>query len=918
MMRLKTHCLFLIGLSVSLFSLRAQTIPERMPVLFKLKWEQPAQKIALIASFNHFDKNADLLTGPDSAGIWRIEKKLPYGKYEYRFLIDDRIYLRDPANPVFGGVHSNSILYLDPPPQPHTELLSPQPGERVEKLPLTIQVKFFPGTQTDKPDTRKSLCQVDGRSLRLKYDRKVQVLWSRVHALPEGEHRLKVQIQDKKKNRARAVQTIFVVKDRNEPPVAEAGYTLFCRPNQPLRLNGGLSYDPDLDDIWQYQWVRLDSTTGLQFDAGQNTAFPKVRFSAAGDYRFSLRVSDGKQWSAPDTTTVYCRSFPETFAEFQLFAKQVPASRPLRSVSVAGEFNRWQPDRDFLQPTADSARWMLRKPLRPGQYEYKYVLNSTVWIPDPANPVQVEDGWQGVNSVLTVPPLFPEQLHWEFKLRRHSFALQNIPPYPFDLIPDNNNPEALSADADSLHLVYSKPGSYFLYALPDSAGQIRPPHTFLIENAGNGSMKLLDFHQPPGWARRAVVYQIYLRVFGPDSTKPGTLRDLIARLDYLNDLGVNCVWLMPIMESPTEHGYTPVNYFRIDPDYGTLKDFDQLVAELHRRGMKLFFDFIANHSSDQHRYFLSAWQNPKSVFRHWYRWQGRYHYEFHNDWDQLPNLNYDNPNVRHFILQVAKFWIDRGVDGLRCDAAWGVPHDFWKDFRRCVKNWNPQVVLLDEVLPRDPAFHDLEFDMSYDTDFYGNVLDVFRGKKSVEGLRFGLQKTRKNYPPQVVDFRYIENQDMERFIKQFGAEATRAAAVLLFTLPGMPLVYYGQEIGLTEMRGHMKWDSTGNALFYFYRKLIHLRTKKVAFSDRNVIFLNVNYPKKVLAFTRTNGADMFLVLINFSSQPLSIQADIPPGKTAYWVFGSRNPGPGIHWIDPHQVSLGAYGFLIAKFDSPLK
>ena len=237
----------------------------------------------------------------------------------------------------------------------------------------------------------------------------------------------------------------------------------------------------------------------------------------------------------------------------------------------------------------------------------------------------------------------------------------------------------------------------------------------------------------------------------------------------------------------------------------------------------------------------------------------------------MPNLNYDNPNVRHFMLKVARFWAKQGVDGFRADAAWGVPHRFWKDLRRAVKVINPDIALLDEVLPREVSFHDEEFDLSYDTDFYGNLLDVFNRRKPLSALVYGMEKTRRNYPEGIVDFRYIENQDLPRFITQFGAGPTRVASALLLTTPGMPLIYYGQELGLTKKRPQMHWTSVRNPYFNWYRQLISLRKDYRTLRRGKIVFLDNSAPERVMSFARISGKERLYVFLNFSDQETEVQ-----------------------------------------------
>ncbi len=885
---------------------------DSLRVRFELRWPHPAQSITLVGSFNHWDAAADSLHFAARDSLWWVEKVLPYGEYQYRFLVDGKRYLRDPANPYFGGENSNSLLYLDPPEKPHMQWLVPQPGERITRFPFRLQIRFLPGNRTDKLDTRRSSCTIDGVPVKLKYSRKKKIAWADVGHLNEGIHLLTVRLHDVKRHSTREQKLIFYVDVKNLPPVAEAGYDVFCRPGEPVALNGGRSYDPDLDEIQEIRWEPVTRSGQLRFVTRRDTLFPKVVCSAVGDYPVRLQLSDGKHPPVADTVWVHCRTFPRTAAHFRLNVKSLSLPQPVQEVAVAGEFNRWQSQVDLLTDADGDGIWELEKLLPPGQYEYKFVINRQQWIPDPANPLQVEDGWEGVNSVLTVPPFFRIPLRWEFRLTREGILTRVLPRRPFTWVADGNNTVVHKLEVEQPWWPSTREGNDFVYAIAESAAVAYPPQPFLLKNEGHGALHIVDFTQAPGWARQAITYQIYLRRFGKDSTRTATLRQIAEQLDYFQELGVTALWLMPIMESVTPHGYTPVNYFAVEPDYGTLADFDTLVQRLHRRGMKLIFDFVANHSSDQHPFFLSAWWNPQSLFRNWYVWLGNHRYAYHNDWDQLPNLNYGNPNVRHYILQVAKFWAQHGVDGFRCDAAWGVPHDFWKDFRRQVKSWNPRILLIDEVLPRDPAYHRWEFDMSYDTDFYGNVLDVFRGKKSVAALRFGLQKTRLNYPASTVDLRYLENQDLPRFIAEFGEPATRAAATLLFTLPGMPLIYYGQEMGAKKMRGAMPWEEVGNSLFRFYRRLTHLRKKYRAFTTGELEFLSVAGSNQVLAYLRQAGEHRFLVLINFSSQSQDFSLSRADFQGLNYVFGDVELGPGIHHFRAEQLHLNSYGFLILR------
>ena len=399
--------------------------------------------------------------------------------------------------------------------------------------------------------------------------------------------------------------------------------------------------------------------------------------------------------------------------------------------------------------------------------------------------------------------------------------------------------------------------------LKDETGK-SSQQTFVL-NANNGSVKIRNFSESPDWAKDAIVYEVFIRQF----SELENLKGLTEKIPYLKSLGINCIYLMPIYESPTDDGYGISNLFRLEKDYGTMADFQILINKAHRAGIKVLLDFVASHSSDQHPYFRSAFINPYSVFRNWYRWHTSesiktYHsYEFHNDRDRLPNLNYENPNVRLYIINAAKFWANLGVDGFRCDDVWTITHDFWKLFRRTLKNINPDFLLIGEALPRSPLFHKDEFDMSYDTDFLDNLLDFLDNKKPLSAIEHAKKKTSKNYPPQALNLRYLENYDMERFINLYGLKKTKLAATLLMTTPGTPLIYYGQEIGLEKQTAKMNWNKQNSDLYEFYKKLILLRRSYVCFRHGGSLQVHTDYDKQVLAYLMKTENDAFLVILNF-------------------------------------------------------
>jgi len=578
------------------------------------------------------------------------------------------------------------------------------------------------------------------------------------------------------------------------------------------------------------------------------------------------------------------RDYPAEFSvSDSLFTEIYETS--IDSASVTGEFNRWSATANPMNDDNHDGTWSAWLNLDPGEYEYKFVVNGKHWIADPRNPVTISDGWNGFNSVISaslnlIPVVTVKAALGQGKIifdasESYSKTGRNL---SYLWVQDINNPQRFELSSIEKISIPTpgQPGTYYFYLVVIDQLGVSSEKTMVL-NIEKGLAKIRDFSDSPDWAKDAIVYEVFVRQFTPQ----GNFSGLINKIPYLKALGVNCFWLMPIWDGPTSHGYGPTNFFDVEKDYGTLEDFKKIVAKAHQAGIRIILDFVANHTSDQHRYFLAAYQNSRSPFRDWYRWHSEdkenlyYPYEFHNDWDTLPNLNYENPNVRRYIIETAEFWAKLGVDGFRCDVAWGVPHDFWKLFRRSLKNINPDFLIIDEVLPRSPDYHKDEFDMSYDTDFYGNLLDVMNGRKPLSAIEYGLRKMQKNYPAYTLDFRYIENHDMDRFISMFGMDKTKLAATLLLTIPGTPLIYYGQEIGLREKTPKMNWDEQGNTIFEFYKKLIHLRRQHVCLRRGEMIKVPNNAEKDVYSYLRIFNDESFLIILNFGEKQQHCQLIFP-------------------------------------------
>jgi alpha-glucosidase len=361
------------------------------------------------------------------------------------------------------------------------------------------------------------------------------------------------------------------------------------------------------------------------------------------------------------------------------------------------------------------------------------------------------------------------------------------------------------------------------------------------------------------WWERGIIYQIYPRSF-KDSNNDGVgdLDGIRSKLDYLAELGVDAVWISPIYPSPmADFGYDISNYTDIDPVFGTLAQFDALVADLRRRGMKLLLDYVPNHTSDRHPWFIDARASRTSAKRDWYIWRdpaagggapnnwrsnfggsawqwddasGQYYY--HAFLKEQPDLNWRNPEVRAAMFEVLRFWLDRGVDGFRVD----VMHHIVKDHEFRDNPYNPQfrpgMSPYRELLPTyssdRPEVHETVEQMRAIVEEYDDRMLVGEIYLPVERLvaYYGASGRGAHLPFnfQLISLpwkatevaaamvRYyallpanawpnwvLGNHDKSRIATRVGRIQARVAAMLLLTLRGTPTLYYGDEIGMADV-----------------------------------------------------------------------------------------------------------------------
>lgn len=815
--------------------------------------------VYIAGSFTNWEK-IPMIYREDSGG-YRYEENLKPGVHEYRFVVNGR-YFRDPENPHYGGVGSNSIIYI-PGDEPVIKRIFPPDGTTISDSSFQVRIIF---QSSSKLDFTKSQLTINKHSYPFQPESDTSAI-SEIITDSEPFLKYSVHLVNNKGKHNIPNYGAWYLKVKNHQPHAEAGFLRKGYTNEPLQLSGLQSTDPDYDPLTEFDWHILAENGRYTTLTSLKAAEPVVTFHQPGIYYATLRVNDGQEWSTVDTTINWILPQVKPNVTF-IIPDSIIGGQNISSISLVGEFNRWKSNINKFYKNKNI--WRIDTILDNGIYEYKIVVNDSLWIPDPTANQFIEDGYQGKNSIKIVNArkniLLPEIVFEKNKL-----IVQK--PEQIDslvICSDPNNPQALPFTISGNEITFPPhitPGNYLFYVWCTSGNKSSYIIDFQLTVTPDSHMVFNQIDISPSWLDSAIIYEVFVPQFSKHNIS-GKFRDILENISYFKALGINTLWFMPVYPSPNDHNYTPTEFFDVDPELGSLAEFKTLINDLHANGIKVIFDFVGNHSGDQHPFFRSAWNNPDSYFRSFYKFHALRSYEYHNDWDQLPNLNYDHTNVRQYMLEVADFWVHQGIDGFRCDAAWGVPHSFWKHLRKKIKQINPQFLLLNEVLPRDPEFHKDEFDMSYNTDLYGNILDFLNGKKSWIPIQLNFMKDQFNFPPGSSFLNYLENHDMPRFAETFDEDSYRLFSALLLLSPGVPMLYHGQEVGIKGMRSkfYPAADRMNNKKLYnYHHALIQLRKKILS----NGGALTLVRDKEVLIFKNNK----FLICFNLVNSAKTLQYD---------------------------------------------
>ena len=423
-----------------------------------------------------------------------------------------------------------------------------------------------------------------------------------------------------------------------------------------------------------------------------------------------------------------------------------------------------------------------------------------------------------------------------------------------------------------------------------------------------------DLYKEVNWLQESVVYQIFPDRFhngDPSIDVEGTgqwgkgkihkrsiyggdLRGIIDKLPYLEELGVNLIYLTPIFKSDTNHKYNTEDYFSIDPQFGTLEEAKELVEKAHNLGIKIVFDAVFNHSGSDFFAFKDLIENQQeSQYKEWYfvdSWpikksKNKY-YTFANGCDNMPKLNTNNKEVREYLLKVGEFWIKEiGIDGWRLDVCDEVGHEFWREFRKRVKEAKSDAIIIGEIMHEANSFlkgDQLDGIMNY--PFKNAIVDFF-AKGIINGREFLdiMAENRVLYMDSITKqmWNLIGSHDTKRIYNECHGNVNRMklAIAYQFLYIGVPYIYYGDEVGLDggddpENRKCMIWDKEkqNRELFDFYKNMINIRKNNKVFTFGN--FKEVYCENNIIAFKRVLEKEEVLCVFNNSDDSVLVNINL--------------------------------------------
>lgn len=374
----------------------------------------------------------------------------------------------------------------------------------------------------------------------------------------------------------------------------------------------------------------------------------------------------------------------------------------------------------------------------------------------------------------------------------------------------------------------------------------------------------------PSWVDEGVLYEVNIRQYTPE----GTFLAFDRHLERLSDLGITILWLMPIFPIGKERRkgslgsyYSVADYTAVNPEFGTLDDLKSLVHHAHSLGMHVILDWVANHTARDNRWIA---EHPS-----WYEWDNELNEpKTPWDWSDTAKLDYGNEEMRAAMTDSLLYWLrEVSVDGFRFDMAMLVPDDFWFDALDKLQQFNPDIFLLAEA--EGENFHRLGFHATYGWTIHHMMVDMASGRKNAWDLVSRIKDEAMEYPKEAVRMRFTSNHDEDSHqgssTERFGS-SLQASAVLSFILPGIPLIYSGEEAGNAKRlsffdKDEIKWKSSYMEILY--KELTTLRRCYAALQIGDLMTVDSSSSSPfLLSFKRKSAGSTVIALFNFTAEPM--------------------------------------------------
>lgn len=386
----------------------------------------------------------------------------------------------------------------------------------------------------------------------------------------------------------------------------------------------------------------------------------------------------------------------------------------------------------------------------------------------------------------------------------------------------------------------------------------------------------------PEWTKNSVLYEVNIRQYTPE----GTFKAFETHLPRLKELGVDILWIMPIhpISEKNRKGslgsyYAVKDYKGINPEFGTMDDFKSLVTKAHEMGFKVIIDWVANHTGWDNQWITD---HPE-----WFTQDSLGNIIPPNpDWSDIADLNFDSQPMRSAMIDAMDFWVrETNIDGFRCDVAWGVPQDFWEAATASLDSIKPVYMLAEDE--DHPALLEKAFESNYAWKLHHILNEVAQGKKTASDIQKYYLDSVSRYAPGSFPMQFITNHDENSWqgteYERMG-EAVKTFAALTFTIEGIPLLYSGQEAGLSKRllffeKDTINWSNL--EMQKYYQSLINLKKSNAALwngaAGAPKVFVETSAPQNVLAFVREKDGNQVLAVFNLSAEPVEASLKLTKG-----------------------------------------